>query len=169
MLPADRSLQRETEAAKRLIENMPRDDEQLIADSIEGETNLREAIEVALSEIDECEILIVGLEEKLKAFDARKKLINDRAERIRALIERALLETDQHSIKLPAATISLRTVPPALVVTSEADIPARFWIPRDRPAPKLDKKALAAAIKTDPTIPGATLDNGTVCLSVRRR
>ena len=38
MLPADRSLQRETEAAKRLIENMPRDDAQLLADSIEGET-----------------------------------------------------------------------------------------------------------------------------------
>ncbi len=169
MLPADRSLQRETEAAKRLIENMPRDDAQLVADSIEGETNLLEAIEAALAEIDECEIVIIGIEEKLKAFDARKKLMNDRAERIRALIERAMLETEQHSIRLPAATISLRTVPPALVVTSEADIPARFWIPQDRPAPKLDKKALAAAIKTDPKIPGATLDNGTVCLSVRRR
>lgn len=169
MLPADRSLQRETEAAKRLIDNMRSDDDQLVTDSIEGETNLFEAIETALSEIDECEILITGIEEKVKAFDARKKLIKDRAERIRALIERAMIETDQQTIRLPTGTISLRTIAPALVILEEADIPARFWVPQERPAPKLDKKALAEAIKTDPTIPGAALDNGTVGLSIRRR
>ncbi|MGV2085608.1 MULTISPECIES: siphovirus Gp157 family protein [unclassified Rhizobium] len=172
-MPADRMIHIQTEAAKRLIVNLrdqgAGDDAELIADSIEGQTNLVEAIEEALSEIDECEILIVGLEEKIKAFDARKKMQKDRAERIRALIEQALVATDQKSMKLAAATISLATRAPALVVETEADIPAKFWIVQERPAPKLDKKALTEALKANEIVPGATLDNGSVSLTVRRR
>lgn len=168
MLPADRNLARETEAAKKLLADLPRDDDQLVTDSIEGETGLFEAIESALAEIDECEILITGLDEKIKAFDARKKLMKDRSDRIRALIERAMIETDQMSIRLASGTISLRKVAPGLVITDEALIPSRFWTAQPRPAPKLDKKALAEAIKSE-TIPGADLDNGSVSLSIRRR
>ncbi len=169
MLSADRSILRETETAKRLIADMRSDDEQLVTDSIEGETGLFEAIEAALSEIDECEILIIGLEEKIKAFDARKKQAKDRAERMRALIERAMVETEQQSFRLPAGTLSLKKVPPALVITNEADIPAAFWVEQERPAPKLDKKALLEALKENETIPGAALDNGSVSLTVRRK
>lgn len=168
MLPADRNLMRQTEAAKKLIADLPADDEQLVADSIEGETNLLEAIAAALSEIDECEILIVGIDEKLKVLEARKKQQKDRADRIRALIERAMLETEQFSLRLPTGTITLRKSGPSLVITNEADIPASFWVEQERPAPKLDKKALAEAVKSK-SIPGASLDNGTFSLSIRRR
>lgn len=168
MLPPDRKLMRETEAAKKLISDLPTDDEQLVADSIEGETGLLEAIDAALSEIDECEILIVGIDEKLKVLETRKKQQKDRSDRIRTLIERAMLETEQFSLRLPTGTITLRKVAPALVINNEADIPARFWVEQERPAPKLDKKSLAEAIKSE-TIPGASLDNGTVSLSIRRR
>lgn len=168
MLPADRNLQRQTEAAKKLLVDLPREDDQLVADSIEGETSLFQAIDAAISEIDECEILIAGLDEKIKAFDARKKQMKDKSDRIRALIERAMVETDQMSIRLPSGTISLRKVGPALIVTDEALIPSRFWTAQPRPAPKLDKKALAEAVKSE-TIPGADLDNGSVSLSIRRR
>lgn len=168
MLPADRNLMRQTEAAKKLIADLPADDEQLVTDSIEGETGLLEAIDAALAEIDECEILIVGIDEKLKVLEARKKQQKDRADRIRALIERAMLETEQLSLRLPTGTITLRKSGPSLVITNEADIPASFWVEQERPAPKLDKKALAEAVKSKP-IPGASLDNGTFSLSIRRR
>ncbi|WP_364652599.1 siphovirus Gp157 family protein [Agrobacterium radiobacter] len=168
MLPPDRKLMRETEAAKKLISDLPPDDDQLVADSIEGETGLLEAIDAALSEIDECEILIVGIDEKIKVLETRKKQQKDRADRIRTLIERAMLETEQFSLRLPTGTITLRKVSPALVINNEADIPARFWVEQERPAPKLDKKSLAEAIKSE-IIPGASLDNGTVSLSIRRR
>nr|WP_309550667.1 siphovirus Gp157 family protein [Rhizobium rhizogenes] len=172
-MPSDRMVMIQTEAAKRLIQNLHdqglSDDAELVADSIEGQTNLAEALEEALSEIDECEILIVGLDEKIKAFDARKKMQADRAERIRALIEQALVSTEQKSMKLATATISLATRAPSLVIETESDIPARFWVEQERPAPKLDKKALSAALKANESIPGATLDNGSVSLTVRRR
>lgn len=162
---------RQTEAAKRLLRSMNEDDasdDALVCDTIEGETGLFEAIDAALSEIDECEVLVAGLKAKEQAFEARRKTIEARAERIRAMIEQAMLATEQHSIRLPSATLSLRTIKPGLVVLNEADIPSRFWIEQERPAPKLDKKALAEAMKTE-QISGVTLDNGSVSLSVRRK
>lgn len=169
----ERSLMIQMEAAKKLLSSLREqgadDDADLVADSLEGETNLIEALDAALSEIDECEILIVGLDEKIKAFDARRKLVKDRAERIRALIEQALVMTDQPSLKLPGATLALAKRAAQVVIANEADIPTRFWIEQERPAPKLDKKALAEALKANEAVPGASLDNGSISLTVRRR
>lgn len=170
---SEHKLLRQTEAAKRLISSLAQsgdaDDQELVSDMIEGETGLIEAIETALAEIDECEAIIAGLKAKEQAFEARRKQHETRADRIRAMIEQAMLATDQHSLRLTTATLSLRKIAPALVITNEADIPARFWIEQERPAPKLDKKALAEAVKNKEPIPGATLDNGGFGLSVRRK
>ena len=166
-------LLRQAEAAKRLIASLKEagedDDAALVADMIEGETSLNEAIEAALAEIDECEVIIAGLKAKEQAFETRRKATETRADRIRAMIEQAMLASEQQSLRLTTATVSLRKIAPALVVTNEADIPARFWVEQERPAPKLDKKALAEAVKNNEAIPGATLDNGGYGLSVRRR
>jgi hypothetical protein len=173
MAEVELDLRRQSEAAKSLIVSL-RDqgvdgDDQLVADSIEGETNLLEAIEAALDELDERDILMVGLDEKIKAFDARKKMLKDGSERIRAVIEQTMLATNQMSLRLASATLTLAKRAPGLVVTSEADIPARFWVEQERPAPKLDKKALADALKAKEEVPGATLDNGSLSLTVRRK
>lgn len=166
------NMRRQMEAAKRLISSLKEcgddDDKELVTDMIEGQTGLLEAIDAALSQIDEGEILIVGIKAKEQSLEARRKAIETRNDRIRAIIEQAMLATAQMSLRLPSATLSLRKVAPALMVTNEADVPARFWIEQERPAPKLDKKALAEAVKAG-EIPGATLDNGSVSLSVRRR
>ena len=169
----EHSIRRQTEAAKALLVDLrnqgAEDDAELVADTIEGETNLMEAIEEAIAELDECDVLVTGLKAKETEFEARRKAIEKRAERIRALIEQAMLATDQTSLKLATATLSLTKRAPGLVVNSEADIPSRFFVEQERPAPKLDKKALAAAIKAGEQVPGANLDNGSVSLSVRRK
>ncbi|RVH27857.1 siphovirus Gp157 family protein [Sinorhizobium meliloti] len=167
------NIHRQTEAAKSLLSSLRDqgvdDDAELVADAIEGETNLLEAIEAALAQIDECDVLITGLQAKEEEFETRRKSIERRAERVRALIEQAMLATDQTSLKLPTATLSLTKRAPGLIVNSEADIPSRFFVEQERPAPKLDKKALAAAIKAGEQVPGANLDKGSVSLSVRRK
>ncbi|MDW9517301.1 hypothetical protein GOB43_08275 [Sinorhizobium meliloti] len=169
----EHSMRRQTEAAKALLVDLRNqgadDDAELVADTIEGETNLMEAIEEAIAELDECDVLVTGLKSKEAEFEARRKAIEKRAERIRALIEQAMLATDQTSLKLPTATLSLTKRAPGLIVNSEADIPSRFFVEQERPAPKLDKKALAAAIKAGEQVPGANLDNGSISLSVRRK
>jgi hypothetical protein len=169
----EHNILRQTEAAKSLLSSLRDqgvdDDVELVADTIEGETNLVEAIEAALALIDECDVLITGLKAKESEFEARRKMIERRAERVRALIEQAMLATDQTSLKLPTATLSLTKRAPGLIVVNEADIPSQFWIEQERPAPKLDKKSLTAALREKSDVPGATLDNGSVSLSVRRK
>ncbi len=171
----EHSMRRQTEAAKALLVDLRNqgadDDAELVADTIEGETNLMEAIEEAIAELDECDVLVTGLKAKESDFEARRKAIEKRAERIRALIEQAMLATDQMSMKLPTATLSLSKRAPGLIVTDEADIPAKYWVEQPRPAPKLDKKALTADLREKDVapIPGATLDNGSFSLTVRRK
>nr|WP_234834016.1 hypothetical protein [Sinorhizobium meliloti] len=89
----DYNLHRQTEAAKSLLSSLRDqgvdDDAELVADAIEGETNLLEAIEAAVAQIDECDVLITGLKAKEEEFETRRKSIERRAERVRALIEQA--------------------------------------------------------------------------------
>jgi hypothetical protein len=66
----------------------------------------------------------------------------------------------------PDFTMSLRAQPPKLLVTEESTIPEEFWRPQ---APKLERKALLAALKAGAIVPGATLDNGGVTISVRTK
>ncbi|RVJ77584.1 siphovirus Gp157 family protein [Sinorhizobium meliloti] len=170
----DYNIHRQTEAAKSLLSSLRDqgvdDDAELVADAIEGETNLIEAIEAAVAQLDECDVLKVGLKAKIAEFEGRLKSEENRADRIRALIEQAMLATDQTSMKLPTATLSLSKRARALIVTDEADIPAKYWVEQPRPAPKLDKKALTADLReAKAAIPGATLDNGSFSLTVRRK
>lgn len=168
---AERLVLRELEAARQLLSDLRADgehDADLEADSIEGETGLLEAIDAALSANDEDEALVIGLKAKEEAFASRRKAIEDRIERRTALIERAMLETEQTTLRLPTATLTLARRAPGVVISNEADIPSRFWVVPEAPAPRLDKKALKEALATE-TIPGATLDNGSVSLTVRRK
>jgi hypothetical protein len=173
MAEVEFNVARQAEAAKRLVANLKEQDEaddaELVADTIEGETGLVEAIEAALAEIDEEEIHIVGLKAKEEIFAERRRKKEAKIDRIKALIEQAMLVTEQFSMKLPTATLTLAKRAASLIVTNESDIPVKFWIEQERPAPKLDKKALTAALKDKEQIPGATLDNGSLSLSVRRK
>ena len=102
------------------------DDVELVADMIEAETNLLEAIDLALAEMDEVEALSVGLKEKERQFLRRRQALEARGARLRALIEQAMATTEQRMLRRPSATLSLRTLPPQVVVVSEADIPSDY-------------------------------------------
>lgn len=173
MSDTEYALRRETDAARDLIQALRNsgegDDAELVADTIEGETNLREAIGVALEEIDEWTVLHDGLEAKIARDQTRLSIIDKRVDRVRAAIERALIASElPMPLQLPTATISLSKRKPQAVIDDEALIPARFFTQPEPPAPKLDKKALAAAL-AEGTLPGAHLDNGSVSLTVRRK
>lgn len=172
-MEVERDIRRQTEAAKKLITNIrgqeAGDDAELVADTIEGETNLVEAIAAAISEMDECDIHIIGLKAKEAEFADRRRRLEERADRIKALVEQAMLATDQMSMRLPTATLTLTRRAPGLVISNEADIPTKFWVEQERPAPKLDRKSLLKALNDKEAIPGANLDNGSISLSVRRK
>ena len=172
MSATEHTLRQQTEAARELLAVMrdqgADDDAELVADAIEGETDLIEAIAAALAEIDEAEVLILGGKEKVDQFQRRIDAEKARVERLRAAIERAMVATDQPSIRLATATLSTSKRKPQPVIDNEADIPARFFVQPPPPPPKLDKKALAEALATE-AVPGAHLDNGSISLTIRRK
>ena len=71
----EQRLHRETEAAKELLQSLANvigDDDEAKADTVEGETHLFEAIEKAVALLDECDILLAGIEQKQSDLSARK-------------------------------------------------------------------------------------------------
>jgi hypothetical protein len=158
---------KEALAVKTLRESLAAvdaDDEALLLDTIEGETQLFEIIDALLDRMQTNRGLAEGLERVVGEFEVRKRRFEKRIEDDRALIEQALTVADLSKIERPAATLFLSIRAPKVEIVEEADIPARFWKTGD---PKLDRKAIAEALKAKETVPGAHLSNGAPSLSVR--
>lgn len=161
------NLRRQSEAARCLVDALRDEghDDETVTDTVEGETTLYEAIEIAIAEIDECEIMGLGLASKIGDFSARKVRAEKRVDRLRGLIEQAMVIADMRSLKLNVATLTVKDVPPKALVSDEAAIPAEFW---KQPDPVIDKTAINAAIKAGRTIPGVSMSNGTTSFQIRR-
>lgn len=158
---------RELEAARIIrmqISNVADGDEDFIRDTMEGETGLHELI-AALCEADATDdALIAGINAISDRISKRKERIAKRRELRRAMIANAMQIAELKKIETPAGAVSIKTVSPRLVVTEESEIPARFFVPQP---PKLDKKALADALKDGDEIPGAILSNGSRTIQIR--
>lgn len=162
------------------------EDAELVADTIEGETSLFEAIDMVLDRIGTAEVMLEGLNVVLARLGARKTRYEQRIKTDRALLEQAMSIADLPKLERPTGTLSISTRAPSLIVTEESDVPAKYW---KAGAPTLDKKALTADLKDRakalsdlpedeiqraallaslPEIPGATLSNGAPSLTLRR-
>jgi len=182
---------KEAEAAKALREGviaLAGDDEDFLADMVEGETNLFEAIDGLLIGIANDTAMIMGLNSVMSNMDARKDRFEARIEQRRALIEQAMSIAEIPKVERAIATVSLGLRAPKVIITDEALIPADYWKPAD---PTLDKKALGDALKArakaiealpqdrdardaaiaalPPEIPGATLSNAAPSLTIRSK
>lgn len=142
------------------------DDAELVADTIEGETNFLEALDLAVTELDACQVIVMGCKAVESDLEARRNRAEARIEKVRAAIEQALLIAEiSEKIVRPTATLSLRKIPPGWVVDDESKVPSHFFKPQP---PKLDRVAIKQALHAD-NIPGCHVDNGGVSLTLRRK
>lgn len=172
---------------------------ELAHDTVEGETMFFEAIDAVDISIIEDEAQVEALTQIINTMEGRKKAAKARVASKKTMLLRALEMVGIQNVKRPTGTIFLMTKGPKLVVTDESLIPSHFFTqPPAPPAPPpvLDEDAIEAlllshrekleqaraiedeaqreaAIKivedTFKPIPGATLDNGSVSLSIRRK
>ncbi len=140
------------------------DDEVLMMDMIEGETNLFEALDVILSRISVNNAMIFGIDEAEKQMSNRRDRFKKRIEADRALIEQAMMIAELDKIERPTATLSLSKRAPKAEITEEADIPAEFFKPQP---PKLDRKAVLDALREGREVRGAYLSNAAPSLTIR--
>lgn len=138
-------------------------DDELVSNTIEGETQLNELIARAVMrtiELDEAQDgiknMVAKLRERSQRFDKQKNGLRD------ALLY-AMTISGVKKLALPVATVSVGNAPRRLTVTDAAAIPAEFW---KQPPPELMKRELAEALKDHP-VPGAALDNGGEQLLIR--
>jgi len=159
-------LTRFAELRRRLIEADPQIDETTLLDTLEGATNLHEAVGEVLRAALEDEALAEGLRLRLGQMKERLERLVTASAKKREVAQSVMEETGIEKILAPDFTVSLRVAPPAVPVTNEEEIPEWFWIPQ---APKLDRKRLLEALKAGTAVMGAVLANSKVCLSIRTK
>ena len=135
-------------------------------DTLEGATNLSEALSSLIRSVLEDEALAEALSARLGAMKLRLARLEATAQKKRQVAIAVMEESGLEKIREPDFTASLRMVPGGLIVTDEHLIPEWFWIPQ--PA-KLDRRGVLDAIKAGTTIGGAELENSRVTLSIRTK
>lgn len=142
------------------------DDPEAIADTVEGETSIREAIHSVLLTMQEDGILIDGLQANILKLQERHRRLVDRQERRKEAIQKAMeLAEITKPLQFPECTISLKRTPASLIVENESVIPAQYF---DEQKPTLSKSRLKSDLQSGTQIEGASLSNGGQTLSIRR-
>lgn len=163
----ERELLKQQKALKVAVANIVdlcEDDDQLLADMLEGSTGIFEFTESAASHILDDETLSKAISERIKDLQSRKKRIDERAQRFRVILAQLLDQAEQKTVVCPSGTVSSKPVKPSPIITSEADIPSKYWKPQP---PKLDRSELRKDLSDNIKIPGAELGNGSVTVAIR--
>jgi len=147
------------------LEKLDDMDERTLLDTLEGETDLLEAINQIDWFVLQCEAEVAGASHVLTRLIDRRDRAEMRGEKLRTIIARTMEKAGLKKAKTAAGTYSLRDLAPGVVVEDETQIPPEFF--REQ-APKLDKKALNDAVKAGRIVPGIRMSNGSTSLSVRR-
>ena len=144
----------------------PHIDEQTLADTVEGLTDLHEIIAAIIRSALTDEALANGLKIRVSEMHERLDRLQDRASKRRQIAKDAMLELDIKKITAPDFTVSIRPGMPALLVLDEAVVPSIYWQPS---VPRLDRQGLLSELKGGAEIDGVALSNPDPVLSVRTR
>jgi Siphovirus Gp157 len=150
----------------RIREQDPQIDEQTLADTVEGLTDLTDILTAIVRASLTDEALATGLKVRIAEMQGRLDRLQDRAAKRRQIAKDVMVELDLKKLSAPDFTASIRPGMPALMVIDEAAVPSIYWEPRD---PKLNRRGLLADLKGGTEIAGAALSNPEPVLSVRTK
>ena len=150
--------------ALALARDFPEADEETLADTIEGASDLPQLLTAVLrSRLDDLS-LAEALRHRLEVMRGRLERLEGRAEQKRVLVSTALQEAGIRKLVAPEFTAYLRPSPSKLIVTDETLVPAEFWAAQQ---PRLDRQQLLSAVRSGREVPGAVLANSELTLAVR--
>jgi hypothetical protein len=151
---------------QRLLTEYPNLDEETLADSLEGITDLHEMIAAVIRSALVDEALRVGLRSRVGEMRERLIRLELRCEKKREMALEAMSQLGLRKLEQPDFTASVRAGLPTLVVVNECDIPPDYWVPQP---PKLNRQALLAGMKRGDEVPGVQLGNAKPILTVRTK
>jgi len=144
----------------------PQIDEQTLADTVEGLTDLHEIVTAIIRSALADEALASGLKCRIADMQGRLDRLQDRASKRRQIAKDVMLELDLKKLTAPDFTASIREGTPSLMVINEDAVPKIYWEPGE---PRLRRQVLAYDLKQGEEIAGAALSNPEPILSVRTR
>jgi len=150
----------------RIRADDPQIDDQTLADTVEGLTDLHEIVGAIVRAALADEALATGLKGRIAEMQDRMERLQDCAAKRRQIAKEVMLELDIKKITAPDFTVSIRPGLPALQVLDEAAVPSIFWQPV---APRLKRQELLTELKGGAKVQGVALSNPEPVLSVRVR
>jgi hypothetical protein len=144
----------------------PQIDDQTLADTVEGLTDLHEIVAAIVRATLADEALATGLKGRIAEMQDRLDRLQDSAAKRRQIAKDVMLELDIKKITAPDFTVSIRPGMPSLLVLDEAAVPSIYWEPRE---PRLNRQGLLNELKVGADIQGVALSNPEPVLSVRTR
>lgn len=142
-------------------------DEQLKLSTLEGETDLFEVVQQLLAANEDDEGQIAALDAQIDARSIRRERAERRIETRKRAIMSLMDTANETTIRLPEATVSLRTLKPRAQVADADALPDAFVTVATVRKP--NREAIAEAFERGEQIPGVTVTNGGASLNVRRK
>lgn len=130
--------------------------------ALESETNVEELLTQIVRQIEDTKALVVGTKDRFEELKARKDRFESRVESLRALAFKLMEAAELPKLELPEATLSIRSVPPSVMVTDEEKLPDIACKFERKPDKAKIKELLASG-----WVAGATMSNGSKSLSIR--
>jgi hypothetical protein len=150
----------------RIHEEDPEIDEQTLADTVEGLTDLHEIIIAIVRSALADEALANGLRGRIAEMEERLGRLRDRASKRRQIVKDVMVELDLKKITAPDFSVSIRPGMPSLLVLNAESVPRIFWQPGE---PRLKRQELLTELKGGSEIEGVALSNPEPVLTVRVR
>jgi Siphovirus Gp157 len=144
----------------------PQIDEQTLADTVEGLTDLHKIVQAVIRAALSDEALVLGLKCRISDMQCRLDRLQDRASKRRQIARDVMVELDLKKLNAPDFTASIREGIPSLMVLNEDAVPSIYWQPSE---PRLNRQELAYELKQGAEIAGVALSNPEPVLSVRTR
>jgi len=150
----------------RLRAQDPELDEETLADTLEGITDLHEILAQIVRAALTDEAMASGLQQRMGVMAERLDRLHFRAAKRREIARDVMVEAEIKKVTAPDLTLLVRPGTPALVVTDESAVPAEFWEPRE---PRLNRQRLLAEVKQGVAVQGVQLSNPQPVLTVRTK
>src|SRR6202165_4832856 len=106
----------------RIRSQDPQLDEQTLADTVEGLTDLHEIVTAIIRSALSDEALSAALKCRIADMQGRLDRLQDRASKRRQIAKDVMVELDLKKITAPDFTVSIRPGTPALMVINEAAV-----------------------------------------------
>jgi hypothetical protein len=140
-------------------------DEQTLADTVEGMTNLHELLAAIVRGALDAEAMVDAMRSRVRDMQTRSERLDARADRLRKIVRNAMADAHIQKLTQPDFTASLRNGTPHVTITDEQAIPESFLSYR----PHINKREILDALKDGAEVAGAALSNPEMVLSVRTK